>query len=357
MSGLSVPQAGEYFLHVWLEDAAGNQREANAAVAAPLRFDPEPPRLGFQPASLEDPLRVVVDAMDTHSGLARGEIEMRAIGGSTWHGLPTEVGPEALVAHVDDERFRNGAYEFRARAIDHAGNEASTGRRSDGQMATLRLPARIETKLVVGVARRVIRRVVVRRNGKRRVIRRAIRTFDDSVTARHGRSVRLSGFLSSSDGQPVDGATIEALDSGPDGPRTIGLATTDSEGRFSYVAKASQEPRLWCSATEDHDESAPLTMPSPYRVPARSSMRPSRSRLRNGQQVIFSGRVTTRPVPAHGKLLEMQSHFRGRWRTFSTVRTRSDGRWRFAYRFGATVGRVTYPVQGAFACGGGLSVR
>ena len=70
-----------------------------------------------------------------------------------------------LVAHVDDEHFRNGAYEFRAHAVDQAGNEASTGRRSDGSAATLRLPARIDTRLAVGVPRTVVRRKSTRRHG------------------------------------------------------------------------------------------------------------------------------------------------------------------------------------------------
>ena len=56
----------------------------------------------------------------------------------------------------------------------------------------------------------------------------------------------------------------------------------------------------------------------------------------------FNGRVATRPLPAGGKLIEMQAHFRNRWRTFSTVRSDPTGRWRFPYRFGATLGRVVY---------------
>ena len=66
---------------------------------------------------------------------------MRATGTTTWHSLVTERQGSLLTARVDDERFRNGAYEFRASAIDQAGNEASTGRRIDGSAATFRLPA------------------------------------------------------------------------------------------------------------------------------------------------------------------------------------------------------------------------
>jgi hypothetical protein len=78
------------------------------------------------------------------------------------------------------------------------------------------------------------------------------------------------------------------------------------------------------------------------RVPAATSIDLNRDRVRNGQAVLFSGRVLTRPLPIAGKLIEMQAYFRGRWRTISTVRTGSRGSWRFPYRFGATLGRVTY---------------
>jgi hypothetical protein len=89
-------------------------------------------------------------------------------------------------------------------------------------------------------------------------------------------------------------------------------------------------------------------------VPATSSISVDRKAVRNGQRVLFRGRVTTRPLPSTGKLIEMQAHFRGRWRTFSTVRTTAAGRWRFPYRFGATLGRVTYrfrvrlPAEGGY---------
>ena len=353
LPGLSVPAPGEYLLHVWLEDAAGNARVESAVVTAALRFDPEPPQLAFEPMDAADPLRVVVNAVDRHSGVVTGEIEMRAAGTTTWHGLATDREGSLLVTHVDDERFRRGAYEFRAHAVDQAGNEASTGRRADGSAATLRLPARIETRLAVGVPRTVVRRRIERRHGHRRLVRRRIRRLDSNVIARHGRTIRLSGFLANADGQPIDGATIEALEKRPaGGVAPVGLATTGTNGKFHYVVKATQNRDLLFryggsrrigSATTDFT----------LLVPADTSIRPDRQSLLNGQQVRFSGRVITRPLPAKGKLIEMQAHFRGRWRTFSTVRAGPGGRWRFPYRFGGTVGRVTYRFRARLPAEGG----
>jgi hypothetical protein len=350
---LTLPSAGEFTLHVWLQDAAGNAREESAVVPATLRFDPEPPQLAFAAVDADDPLRVVVNAVDRHSGLASGEIEMRAAGTTTWHALKTDLEGSALVAHVDDERFRNGSYEFRARAVDRAGNEASTGRRSDGSAATLRLPARIDTRLAVGVARTIVRRTVGRRHGRRRVLRRRVRRLDSNVVSTHGRVVRLSGFLANLDGQPIEGATIEALEKQPNGGvAPIGLATTRTDGKFRYALKAVRNRDVVFRYLGSRRIGSTLADFS-LSVPAATAIRTNRSRLHNGEGVVFTGRVMTRPLPSAGKLVEMQAHFRGRWRTFSTVRATSRGGWRFPYRFGGTLGRVTYRFRARVPAEGG----
>jgi hypothetical protein len=338
---------------VWLQDAAGNAREESAAITAALRFDPEPPDLTFEPPDITDPLRVVVNAVDRHSGVADGEIEMRATGTSSWHGLATERQGSLLVAHVDDARFRRGAYEFRAHAVDQAGNESSTGRRTDGSVATLRLPARTDTRLAVGVSRVIVRRRVERHHGRRRLVRRRIRRLDSSVVARAARVVRLEGFLATASGQPIDGATIEALAKRPEGGLTpVGVATTGTDGKFHYTVKATRNHEMLFRYGGSRRIGA-ATTDFTMLVPADSSIRPDRRRLLNGQQVLFRGGVITRPLPTQGKLVEMQAYFRGRWRTFSTVRAARNGHWRFPYRFGGTVGRVTYRFRARLPAEGG----
>jgi hypothetical protein len=335
LPSILAPSPGEYSLSVWLEDAAGNQREANAAVSVPIRWDPEPPELAFLAPDPADPLRVVVRTSDKHSGMAGGEIEVRASGASTWHGLHTELQGSDLVAYVDDERFRRGAYEFRARGVDRAGNEATTGKRTDGTAATFHLPVRIDTRLAVGVRRRVDRRL------------------DSDVLASFGRRLRLTGRLTNADGQPLDGASVEALEKRPDGALLpVGLATTNEFGGFRYVVRAIRNRALTFRYAGSRRIGA-ATARFRLRVPGTTSIRVNRKKVRNGQGVLFSGRVLTRPVPADGKLLEMQAYFRGRWRTFATLRTDGRGRWRFRYQFGATLGRVTYRFRAQLPYEGG----
>ena len=172
LAELHVPDPGEYRVHVWLEDAAGNAREESGAIAARSASIPSLRNWRSSRWTLRDPLRVVVrcsrSSLGRCSGRNRDACQLARPRGTDSR---TEREGSLLVAHVDDERFRNGAYEFRARAVDHAGNEASTGRRSDGSAATLRLPARIDTRLAVGVPRTVVRRRAQRRRGSKRVYR------------------------------------------------------------------------------------------------------------------------------------------------------------------------------------------
>ncbi len=230
------------------------QREESGAIPAVLRFDPEPPQLAFEPMDPSDPLRVVVSAVDRHSGVASGEIEMRASGTTTWHGLATNREGSLLVAHVDDERFRNGAYEFRAHAVDQAGNEASTGRRSDGSAATLRLPARIDTRLAVGVPRTVVRRRSTRRRGTRK-------DYPAAWTGRWlrgtaGRFVSVD-CLTNADGQPIEGATIEALEKPADGAASGRARDNRPQRQIPLRGEGEPEPRRCCSGMADLDESDP----------------------------------------------------------------------------------------------------
>ena len=78
------------------------------------------------------------------------------------------------------------------------------------------------------------------------------------------------------------------------------------------------------------------------RVPAATSAKVSRTRIRNRQAVTFRGRVRGLPVPAAGKLVEIQVRFTDRWQTFRTTRSDSLGRWSSRYRFQRTRGVQRY---------------
>jgi hypothetical protein len=341
---LKLAEPGEHTLQVWLEDEAGNHSyELTASEPVGLRLDQEAPSLAFTAPDPGDPLRVAVGVSDRDSGVEGGEIEIRRRGGGPWTALPTAREGNRLVAYVDDDRFGDGAYELRARARDLAGNVAVTDRRTDGSRATLDLPARFATRLSVGAPRTVGR-------GRRRAVR-----LVSALRVRHGAQVRLEGRLENSDGQPIPGASVDVSADSPGdavGLVPAGLARTDRDGRFAYVARATRNKLLrfrYAGSRRIRAAAADFTLT----VPAASTIAASPRRLRNGQTVHLSGTVLTRPLPPAGKLIEVQAFFRGRFRTFSTTRADARGRWRFDYRFGGTRGRVPYRLRALLPAEGG----
>jgi Na+-translocating membrane potential-generating system (MpsC) len=100
VGGLTVPGPGEWEAQVWCQDAAGNTQPQNASVPVRLRFDPEPPELGFEPGSAQDPTRVGVHVADKVSGVAGGEVELSRVGSGVWQPLP--AGPDIVICTLED---------------------------------------------------------------------------------------------------------------------------------------------------------------------------------------------------------------------------------------------------------------
>jgi hypothetical protein len=152
----------------------------------------------------------------------------------------------------------------------------------------------------------------------------------------------VHGRLTASGG-PVPGAAVTVLSR----PRTggefqpVASLRTDADGRLSFRARSGPSRTLrfrWAGTGTARPASADIEVA----VPARTSIRVDRRRVRNGESVTFSGRLAGRPLPEGGKLVDLQVKLRGRWRTFATPRAGSPGRWSYAYRFEATRGLVRY---------------
>jgi hypothetical protein len=342
LPGLAVPAPGDWTVKVWRFDAAGNADKGYASLPVHLRFDPEAPQLGFESPSLSDPTHVSVVVTDHVSGLARGEIELRRVGTNTWYGLAVQRQGNRLLARIDDARLSPGTYELRSRAFDQAGNEGSTNRRLDGQPMILTLPLRFDAVMSAGFPKVRVHNRRVRRHGKLRRVHRRVVELVPRTREHLGRTLHVRGRLLNADGQALSGERIYVTSRSEGSPEhLVGSVPTDGAGRYSYVARAS-ETRVLRLSFLGTTLIRPAERELSLQVPAASTLRVNRHQARNGGSVVFSGRVLSLPLPVGGKLLEVQAHFRGRWRTFSTVRADAHGGWRFRYRFGGTAGRVRY---------------
>lgn len=333
---VQVPGPGAWKASLWRRDAAGNQNPDKASVPVTLRYDPEPPQLGFEPSPAADPTAVSVKVTDAVSGLADGSIEISRAGSGAWHTLATQKTADGLTARIDDAALAAGDYLLRATARDQASNEASTTQRLDGQQMAVTLPLRIATAMQAGIeGKRTVRRVV-RLRGKRRTIRRRVNVLLPTAGVTFGRAVRVSGRLTNRDGEGIAGADVQILSrSEAAAEQVVGVLQTDAAGRYTYAAAGSTSRVLRFAYA-----GSPIMLPAQaevrLRVPATSTLNVNRPRVFNGQSVRFSGRVQTLPVPVGGKLVELQVLLSGRWQTFRTGRTDEAGRWRLSYGFART---------------------
>lgn len=328
LEDLRVPAAGEYLLKVWLRDQAGNHDVRTAAAPVRLRFDEFAPDLAFEPLDPADPTLLNVRAVDRGSGVAQAQIEIKPRDSETWIPLQTAIEAQRLTARVEDEFLKDGVYDLRARAVDHAANERTSEARVDGSRAELRMPIRLKTRLRVGV----------RRRGKQRI------RYRSRARVRYGRPARLIGRLTTRDRNPIQDAEIlvfsQARRQGAP-VRLVATLKTSRRGGFSYRAPkgVSRTIRFRYSGTPTVRSA---TREMALLVRARSTIRPSRRTFVNGETMRLRGRLRGGSVPPEGKLVELQVLLRGKWRTFATTRATRRGRWRYDYRFDGTRGRQTY---------------
>jgi hypothetical protein len=203
----------------------------------------------------------------------------------------------------------------------------------------VRLPVRATSALTAGVSTRV--RLKTRR-GERRRYRQVLET---RPIVRHGAVVSLRGRLVDPGGNARGGAPVEVLErSAVPGSEWRYLTTvrTTPAGSFGFRA-ASGSSRTFRFRYAGSALTQPASADVEVRVRAGATIRPDRKRLRNGDSVIFRGRLLGKPLPAAGKLVLLQARTRRGWRTFASPRARAgDGKWEFRYRFTGTTVRSLY---------------
>lgn len=347
IDSLAVPSPGEWELRLWREDAAGNQQSANASQPVKLRFDPEPPQLGFENQSVEDPTRVSVLVTDRISGIARGGIEISRAGSGSWQVLPTTQEGDHLVTRIDDASLPPGDYELRASAHDQANNLAGSDRRLDGQPMRLSLPLRVSTSMEAGV----VEKRTVTRKGKKGKVRRTV--LEPRAKVPFGSKVHLGGRLVNRAGHPLTDAKVLVYSRPKEGTEQLeGSTTTDASGRFTYTveARASHSFRFVYPGTATilpGEDSATLL------VKGTSTFKVKPKRVLNGNSVTFSGQVKGRPLPEAGKLLELQVRFASGWQTFRTIHTDPEGAWHIPYLFDRTCGDQRFDFRAHLAAEAG----
>ena len=353
---VAVPSEGAWIVRVAHRDAAGNTNSTSVSTTAPLRLDTTPPSGEFEAFDPRDPTRVRLRAADAISGVARVEIEARRDGESAWHSLTVEGSGGQYSAVLDDALYPRGSYGLRARVFDRAENEKSILTAPGGTALKVSLPVRVETRMTAGRATRV------RANKRGRPKYKHV--LDARPTVDHGKTVTITGKLSDAVGNPaarVDVEVLERVDAPARPWQAIGTVHTNAAGTFTFKVPAGTSRTLRFSYAGS-PTAQPSTKDVELRVRAAVTIKPDRRVLRNGDEVVFRGRVRSGPVPVAGKLVTLQALTRRGWTTFGNARARAkDGRWTYRYRFtGTTVRsrysfRVVVPAESGFPYAQGAS--
>ena len=345
---VTVEADGQHTVTYRAIDAAGNDSVERAASFKVDRTGPE--TIAFHPPDPADPRRVLVDVGDRTSGVAGGLVQIHRVGTGDWSSLPTRLADGRLDAYVANDALPDGSYELRAVVRDVAGNLAVGTQRSDGVAAILQFPLRLPTALRLGRNHRVVSCRPVRhrhgRRGRRCASTVRIVPLNGPIRLAAGGRTTVDGVLRSTDGdQPVAGAPVVVTQQprGSARVRQLGVVHTDAGGRFSFRTPPGPSGSLSFSYAGT-DTTRPSGSAAALLVAAGTTLRVDRSRVRNGDSVLFAGRLRGGYLPSAGKLVMLQAYVPGRdrWITFATPRSDRNGVWSYSYRFEATSGVVRY---------------
>lgn len=321
-----------------LRDAAGNSDPDRSAWFEQIRLDSEPPSGTFLPFDPDDPMQVQLAAADDTSGISSVDVEARLLGDSTWHALPTIGSNGRYAATLDDSALPEGTYELRALLTDQAGNQRTTTTLPGGIPLTVHLPVRVGTALTVGHPERM--RV---KSSKAHPKYRQVLVARPS--AQYGKPVTIQGRVTDTSGNPRANASVDVYEQvnlpGRDWSYLTTVRTAAS-GIFLYRALPGPA-RVLRFVQAGTATTRPSTREVELRVRAGVTIRPSRSKVVNGDDVVFRGRVLGGPIPPAGKLLAIQARTDRGWLTFATPRARAlDGHWSYRYRFTGTSSTTRY---------------
>jgi hypothetical protein len=171
------------------------------------------------------------------------------------------------------------------------------------------------------------------------------RNHSEELTVPHGHPARVGGELADQAGDPIGGATIcvEMQTQGSrTGPRTVGTATTDVHGHFTYTVAPGPNRRVLIGYRHDSFQVARAIR---YYAHAKPTIQVSPGRVGHGAEIRISGRLPG--ARDRGRVIVLQAsalHSR-RWYTFRRATTNRDGVYRSRYRFGATTKAVTYRIR------------
>jgi hypothetical protein len=163
---------------------------------------------------------------------------------------------------------------------------------------------------------------------------------------RYAQRATVVGRLAAPSGEPISSATV-FIGQQPEGQqwRLDGSVRTNARGEFRYRPPARQSNRrlraVYFPFSDSHESAASRALTLAVR--AGMTLQVNRHRLRNGERLVFSGRILG-PVPAAGVAVTLQAKVGRHYRSFRQLRATSatKGRIHTVYRFERTTQPARY---------------
>jgi hypothetical protein len=348
----TVTGTGTHRVVATARDAAGNLSAGGPgqppSPVALVQIDEEGPAVAFaRSQDPSEPERIEATIADPLSGPspARGAIAVRAAGTRRqFTPLPTAVAAGKLVAFWDSDAFAAGDYEFRATGYDAVGNSTDSERRATGTRMVLPSPLKKTTAIQAGFGReRLVWHRCSRAGGSRRCRREAIEAFERRPAERavpYGRGVPFSGRLISAAGSPLDGLSVQVVETfepGADPTRRVRTVATAADGTFRAHLRPgpSRDVEAVFAGSRVLSRSAGRQLHLAVLAGVRMHASAATARV-GGPPVVFSGRLESGDalMPATGRPVALQFHLSGgEWSEFRTVQTDARGSFRYPYAF------------------------
>jgi hypothetical protein len=171
-------------------------------------------------------------------------------------------------------------------------------------------------------------------------------TAQATRTSRYGATERVTGYLTTTTGQPISGAALDvSATPAEQGAKTVSLAgvRTGPTGDWTVTLPKSISSSVLRFAYRSHvDDTIPVaTVTLTLRVHAGIRLRIAPRVTSAGHAIHFSGVLAGAPIPPGGKQLVLEASSGGEWIQFDTVSTNAKGGYRASYRF-KFPGPVTY---------------
>ena len=312
-------------------DGAGN---ASPPATATVKVDRTPPEtVAFEAVDPADPTAVRVVVADATSGVAGGRIELRPAGGA-WTAVRSTLEGGRLVGRLTTRRCApartsSGRWRRTSRAT-----RPSAPRRADGTPATVTLPLRARTRMIVRRTGRSLRAQLVA--GERTLGARPV-TLSQRLRGRTPWRRLCGRRMIVADARAPRAATAATGADAARSRRTRPGASRSSSPAAPRARCASPSPATRCCSPRARRRPCGRTRGSACGRRRRSSAAGGATR--------FAGRLLGGHIPRAGKLVELQARVGSGWRTFASVRTDRRGRFEHRHRFATTSAGQAFAVR------------